>query len=85
MLNLYLTSINIATETTPHSQANDISHVKRHYVMNPICGRYVLQSRQDSFLTSDLDFGLEFIQSGNLFHLFRYKVPNFWSHVRDGL
>ena len=46
---LYLSSINIATETTPHSQSNDVSHVKRHYVMNPICGRYVLQSRQGQF------------------------------------
>ena len=36
---LYLSSIIIATETTPHSQLNDVSHVKRHYVMNPICGR----------------------------------------------
>ena len=37
---IYITaSINIGAEITPHSQSNDISHVKRHYVMNPICGR----------------------------------------------
>ena len=32
-------SINIAAETNPRSQSNDISHFKRHYVMKPICGR----------------------------------------------
>ena len=38
-VDLYKSSINIAGETTPYYQSNDISHVKRHYVMNPICGR----------------------------------------------
>ena len=38
-VDLYKSSINIAAETTPYYQSNDISHVKRHYVMNPICGR----------------------------------------------
>ena len=32
-------SINIAAETNPRSQSNDISHFKGHYVMKPICGR----------------------------------------------
>ena len=36
---LYYTSINITDETNPRSQSNCIIHVKRHYVMNPICGR----------------------------------------------
>ena len=32
---IYITAAtNIAAETTPQSQSNDISHVKRHYVMN---------------------------------------------------
>ena len=34
---LYFSSINITTETAPHSQLNDISLVKRHNVMNSIC------------------------------------------------
>ena len=33
---LYFSSINITTETAPHSQLNDISLVKRHNVMNSI-------------------------------------------------
>ena len=36
---LYRNNINIDYETNPRSQSNDISHAKRHYVTNPICGR----------------------------------------------
>lgn len=35
----YLSSINIATETTHHAQPNDIVHVKKHYAVNLICGK----------------------------------------------
>ena len=36
---LYLSSINIASETTLHSLSNDISYVKWHHLMNHICGK----------------------------------------------
>ena len=46
---IYHSRIGIAAETTPRFQSNDISHIKRQYVMNPICERQVLQSQQGHF------------------------------------
>ena len=38
---VYHNSINIATEATPHSQSNDISHVKGYF-----CGKFYRPSRE---------------------------------------
>ena len=64
-VDLYLSSINIATETIPHSQSSDINHFKKSRNEPHLRKVSYTESAGTVSQLPNFDFGLEFIQSSN--------------------